>query len=94
MGRTEGKNGSFSAKRMTIHKKIFFHDPVVDLKKGKEGPEAIYKFLIVMCICGRFATITVLRGTHCALLYLKTKTLNIIHFRSFLGLFQKVQVSG
>ena len=67
MGHTEGKNGSFLAKRMTIHKKFFFYDRLVDLKKGKEGLEAMHKFLIVMCICGRFATITVLRGTHCGL---------------------------
>ena len=32
------------------------------------------KFLIVMCICGIFATVTVLRVG--ALVYLKTKTLN------------------
>ena len=55
----------------------------IHLKKGKEGSEAMPKFLIVKCICGIFATITVLRGTHwvpClgALLYLKTKTFNSI----------------
>ena len=50
MGRTEGKNGSFIAIRMRIHEK-------------KWMPEAMPKFLIVICICGIFATVNVLRGT-------------------------------
>ena len=49
------------------------------------------KSLIVMCTCGIFVTITLLWGT---LLYLKTKTLNVIHLHSFLQLLQKVQVLG
>ena len=54
MGRTEGKNGSLSAIRIKIHKEII-------LKKHKEEPEAMPKFLLAMCI---FATVTVLPGTH------------------------------
>ena len=49
-----------------------------------------------MCVCGIFAIVTVLRGTHwvSCMRYIKTKTLNIIHLRSSLQLLQKVQVSG
>ena len=32
-------------------------------KKKNRGPEAMPKFLILMCIYGIFATVTVLRGT-------------------------------
>ena len=62
MGRTEGKNGSFIAityKDENPSKFFFFHDPL----EKKRRPEAMPKFLIVMCICGIFATVTVLRGT-------------------------------
>ena len=48
------------------------NDPLVDLKKQQQRPEAMTIFLIVICIYGIFATVTVLRGTR-ALVYLKTK---------------------
>ena len=67
MGRAEGKNGSCLAIRMNIHQFFFIYDPLVSLKKGKDGPEAMPKFMIAMCIlvCCIFATVSVLRSTHC-----------------------------
>ena len=49
------------------------------------------KFLIVMCICGIFATVTVRIAGHTlgALMYLKTKTLKDVHLSSFLQLLRK-----
>ena len=62
MWRTEGKNGSVLAKRMKIHQNFSSFMTM----KDNQGPEAMPKFLIVMnmCICGIFATVTVLGGTH------------------------------
>ena len=64
MGRTDGKNGNFVAIRMKIHQIVFFFHDSLDLKKRKEELEAMPKFLIVMCICHIFATVTVLQGSH------------------------------
>ena len=66
IGRTEGKNGSFIAIRMRIHQN--FSSSMTSLgwklkNQKKNRPEAMPKFLIVMCICGIFATVTVLWGT-------------------------------
>ena len=54
------------------------------------------KFLIVMCICGIFATVKcIAEHSLGALMYLKTKTqCEGHHLSSFLQLLQKVQVSG
>ena len=53
------------------------------------------KFLIVMCICGIFATVKCIAGHSLgALMYLKTKTQQRHDLSSFLQLLQKVQVSG
>ena len=49
------------------------------------------KYLIVMCICGMFATIKCIGGHSLgALMYLKTKTQQRHHLSSFLQLLQKV----
>ena len=51
------------------------------------------KFVIVMCICGIFATVTVLRGTR--LMHLKTKTFNsFIISVVFLSYFKKFKCQG
>ena len=53
------------------------------------------EFLIVMCICGIFATVKCIAGHSLgALMYLKTKTEQRHHLSSFLHLLRKVQVSG
>ena len=53
------------------------------------------KFLIVMCICGIFATVKCIAGHSLgALMYLKTKPQQLQHLSSFLQLLCKVQVSG
>ena len=50
---------------------MFSLDPLVE---KKQGPEAMPKFLIVMCIYGVYATVSVLWGHSLgALVYLKTK---------------------
>ena len=49
--------GGFIAIRMRIHQK--FSSSMTPSWR----PEAMTKFLNVMCICGMFATVTVLRGT-------------------------------
>ena len=55
----------------------------------------MHKFLIVMCICGIFATVKCIAGhSLSALMYLKTQTQQRHHLSSFLQLLQKVQVSG
>ena len=72
MGRTEGKNGSFySYKDENPLKFFFFHDSPRGEKNRRT--EAMPKFLIVMCICGIFATVTVLHSLG-ALMYLKLST--------------------
>ena len=64
MGRTEGKNGSFLAIRMKIHQNFSSSMTVSwSSKKIYRAELAMPKFVIVMCICGIFATVTVLRGT-------------------------------
>ena len=56
-----GKKWKFlSRKDKNPSKKNVFYDPLVDLKKR---PEAMPKFLIGLCICGIFATVSLLRGT-------------------------------
>ena len=53
------------------------------------------KFLIVMCICGIFATVKCIAGHSLgALMYLKTKTQQRHHLNSCLQLLKKVQESG
>ena len=78
----EGGNGSFitvhSHKKGLESMKIFLLPwPPRGLKK-KRRPEAMPKFLILMCIYGIFATVTVLRGTRWVLwqclMYLKTNS--------------------
>ena len=61
MGRNEGENGSFVAIRMVIHQHL--SSSMTPRGKKKRRPEAMPKFLIVMCIYDIFATVTVLRGT-------------------------------
>ena len=52
------------------------------------------KFLIVMCICGIFATVKCIAGHSLgALMYLKTKTQQRHHLSSFLRMLRKVQES-
>ena len=46
-----------SYKNENSSKFLFFHDPL-DWRL-----EAMPKFLIALCVCGIFATVTVLRGT-------------------------------
>ena len=71
MGRTEGKNGSFMAMRMRIHQKLCS-------SLTPSGPEAMPKFLIVMCIYGVFAKYCFCIAGHSlgALVYLKNKIFN------------------
>ena len=93
MGCTKGKNGSFLAIRMKIHQKISsFMTP----SWKKKGLEAMHKFLIVLCICGRpiFATITVLRGTHWVLCCIYKLKLNIFNLCSFFSHFKKFKCLG
>ena len=53
------------------------------------------KFLIVMCICGIFATVKCIAGHSLgALIYLKTKTQQLHYLSSFFQLLREVQVSG
>ena len=58
------KRKFLSHKDENLSSLFFFHDPFVVIEKRKEGPEAMPKFLIVMCICDIFATVTVLWGTY------------------------------
>ena len=61
MGRAEGENGSFLAIRIKINQKISSSmNPRGPKKKHKKGPEAMPKFLIVMCMCGIFARLLLL----------------------------------
>ena len=67
-----------------------FHDPLVDFKKrGYAQISYGYMHMWYICYCYFIAGHTL-----SALLYLKAKTLNILHLRGFLQLLQKVQVSG
>ena len=53
------------------------------------------KFLIVMCICGIFATAKCIAGHSLgALIYLKNKTQQLHYLSSFFQLLREVQVSG
>ena len=90
MGRTEGKNGSFLAKKDENPPTFFIHDPLENLKKREEGQEIIPKFMIVYiyhCYC-------IVGHSLGALMYLKPKTLSNVYLNSFLQLHQKIQVSG
>ena len=66
MGHSEGKDGSLIAIRMRIDQKLCsFLTPPPPLPCGLKKTEAggYAHILIVVCICGIFATVTVLWGT-------------------------------
>ena len=92
MGSTDGKNVSFIAIRMRMQQ----HNPRLGLEK-KSRPEAMPKFLIVMCIYMWYIGYCYCISGHSlgALMYLKTKTLNSgIISVVFLSCFKKFKCLG